>query len=554
MERIRTDIPHILAAGAFVCSVFALLGSIASGHINPHLFFTSDELALIVQLEDWLAGTPLSSINVAVGVYLPDYIAVFLLHKIVSGNPALVVYGFVVLLILFSTFGWILLAGEVFGHGKAVRSVTFSVCASAFLCVSYYPDPFRVVVHPAYHTTAFAILPFALCLLLRAVYSQRRSVWKLTALFLLPVVVSDRIFIPWFVIPAFAAALLNKNCGRAAYRAKPLLALACGSAVLFAIVKFYFQISGFKLVYVSPEQTFFDFVHASFYNFFVWWLPRITSIYTGFAVLWLVWAAWMAHLVRREADAKTRFVLIFLLAAAIFPVVSLIASGLYGFVIGVPEHHGVVRYFIPAIFIPLFFGWIFPMGVLRGGRLKTAFSAALSVCVIFLSVPRISGLENARSLAGYYPETVRCFDEAAEKHNLESGLSSFWFSGYLRALSKRKPQISPVMRFLERNPDGTRKHLFDNVHQNWEIARGTFDFFFANKETHPPMQDSCGGDIRSPRCQNYPRPKDSLWTQTLDAPEFAKLVGETPTAKLRCGINEIYVFKNPPLRLLPPKP
>ncbi len=378
---------------ALVCSILGLFGAISSGHINRDLFFTSDELSLIVEMQDWLAGTPLTSITVSPAVFLPDYLIVFLLRTVAGGSPALIIYGFIFSLIVLFISGWLLLAREIGGKRENMSSFVLAVSALVLLCVSYYPNPFRVIIHPAFHTTAFAALPFGLWLVLRSLFRESRSLIPILAvLFLLPLFVSDRIFLAWFTVPALAtvgiwAALRRGNIQN---KLKTSLILTAGASALFIFTKVYPGIAPAEIIETHGTLSFWSLVRSAMSAFFLWWLPKMAEMFRWLLVVWFAWMFVTVGLIRNGLNTKAETALIFLFFTVVFQIAAVIFTGRFAYVSGVAEAHFQIRYMLPSVFIPLFFGWILPFAVWGNKRAKSVLTTVLCGVVAVLSIPRIA--------------------------------------------------------------------------------------------------------------------------------------------------------------------
>ncbi len=537
--------------GAFVLSILALFGSLASGEMNRDLLFSADELTPIVVVRDWLAGTSVFKITLTPGVYLPDHIITLLLMAVSGDNTALVVYGFALAMILITTFGWFLLAKECFGDGDK-NALTFSLIAGAImtLCAVYHPDSHRVMLHIAYHSTAAAAFPFGLWLTLRALYKP--LTWRmLAALFAFPLLLSDRILIAWFIIPAIATVILLSILRREMIKKNMqiCLALGAGSVALILFVEWADFIVGGEMIEKSKFEQWLVFAKSfeRFKNFLSVW-AAIYPVFAAVCVLWIGAAA--VAIAKRAGNEKTRAALLLLLACFFAQLLLAVISGRFAFLAEFTWHYANMRFFIPAIFVPVSAGWIFIFGIPRSGKVKAVSAAVLCLLIFTLSVPRATGMVNARELTQYYPETVRCFDENFRRFKLMDGLSSFWFGNYLRALSTEKPKISHL-RMTDKKGGGRTPGLTVMM-QNWQaVEENVYNFVFETAtQMKPKGQDLCmirqaEGCMTSGGRRNLE--KEHLFGIGELAAEIKSM---KPAFAVSCGANKLVILKIP-LKLNP---
>ncbi len=175
-----------------------------------------------------------------------------------------------------------------------------------------------------------------------------------------------------------------------------------------------------------------------------------------------------------------------------------------------------VRYFLPSIFLPLFWGWpillaLKPRWLARLNGRK-ALALGYSVVAIILAVIvvnfRTSWPAPLPDLTGYYPAFTACMDENAARLNLHQGIAHYWQARQTTLLSKTGlvvaqvyPDLSP-MRYLN----------------NSDTYRGDFDFVII--DNNPPPGIWIGRQIILSR--------------------FGQ-----PAATFQCGDSDILVYNRP---------
>jgi hypothetical protein len=132
------------------------------------------------------------------------------------------------------------------------------------------------------------------------------------------------------------------------------------------------------------------------------------------------------------------------------------------------------RYFLPAIIIPLFFGWPFLFGgckrvlsIIDNTYVMYALIAGALSLALFLGIlPDFRNLASLSQLSDYYPEFVECLDKNTKARDIRNGMAQYWRAKNVTALSKNNLHVVQVVQVRYGGGYGlATEHLINNL--NW---------------------------------------------------------------------------------------
>ncbi len=416
------------------------------------------------------------------------------------------------------------------------------------------------------HYLTWALIPFCLLLFYLSSFSAK-PLHRVVCSFLLLAVCSGIFysapaFAVWFVFPAFVAGCLFYFLSGLRNLFFPIFAIFAG----------IFCSRFFEIIILKKAQN----VTVQYKGFAKNWTDMMESVsnlaawffdaaqrHPFIAVAWVAFFVVLIKMLASEIFGRKRkslaegnkvlFVRLFFLFSPVCSVATCFLTGNYHFH-SHSENPFEMRYFIPAVFSPLFIGWAFTVDIESAFsrlRLKIPFSAFFVFFSFFLIAVGVPGAlklkKNAASFSYYYPQTVKCFDDAASKFGLKKGLSTYWWAKSTMAVSKTDGiGIGNVTVFPDRNGRKVIYKFFWNI--NGRFLEGPFDFIITNSRQFPSNQNLCLGEFKS-ACDlriGTTRNIDDPTSYILRPEDVVYSVGGTPSATVYCDEIEILVF-NPPI-------
>ena len=104
--------------------------------------------------------------------------------------------------------------------------------------------------------------------------------------------------------------------------------------------------------------------------------------------------------------------------------------------------NGELRYFMPAVYLPLFWGWPFLLILIPGlaKRLRGSLAPRLGWSLLGLTAVLLGFFlltnPDRPALDAYYPPEVACIDAHAQALGLHYGITQYWSARYIQLLSK----------------------------------------------------------------------------------------------------------------------
>ncbi len=288
-------------------------------------------------------------------------------------------------------------------------------------------------------------------------------------------VMSDALFIAQFIIPTVALIVLFlvfklMPFRKGAYLGLAILYATAGGLALYRLPtwlgsdRIVFYGSYFK---PSVEQLLNNFYLVITIIPTAWESsPWINTIWIIFYTACLLKIVSTKPYLKRDLGSVQKRLLIFFT----FLMIQLAANIVSGFTITTEPG---VRYFLPIVFTPLFWGWPFLMAAMPGwmkllrGRKLVIAAAALPVLALFLLFTHTLSIPYLLQSANAVPDFVKCMDQKAGAQNLRRGMANYWQARPVTLFSKTGlvvVQVDPTLapfRILN-NSDGYAD-LFDFV-------------------------------------------------------------------------------------------
>ena len=549
----------------------AMLGGFVDGTIDLRAVFHVDSAYPWVQFRAFFGGAD-ESVRVVTGpapYFFPDLLMIY-------GMAALGVdYADSLLLIPLlqaglSAAGWILLCDFLFGKSPARRAAVLALHSLPFLVVAWRGmDIFFVHLQSVSHYGAWAALPWLLWLSLRVLESGGKgrdapfavglSAWLAV---LLSVMVASDLFVGvWFVAPMGAIVVLLAWTGRMTRgRTARFVGLLAAASVVGAIGKALTPLLGMEGFSLPSEFGVEKTLRAL----------TLLAKHSGNAVvrnpaeaaIWLAFSAlafWRGMAVLRPAlrrnlppalgvadGLRHSIAALFVPAVTLASLTLAIAAGLGGDYFGylhpqAPSYRTVaaeLRYFLPALFFPLFVGW----ALLPGWRFRPAALCALAACAA-LAAPKAARVDSA-ALDPYGTPFFQCFAENAQRLNWRRGIGAISFATtFTETPGVGIERMMAVGTFRRPNPGES----FIVVDNNFNLhLSGEYDFVVVNGRNgrlfpEPPLagQTGCSMD-ESETCF---RPAPNL---ILDDASARDAFGE-PKEEMDCAGIGLFHY-DPPLK------
>lgn len=412
--------------------------------------------------------------------FFPDMIVYFLL-MLCSGNFILssflfsLIQYFVILFLIHLVF-------KTFVPGPSLLYESISMLLmTMFILVYTYSKDFMFtfyIVSNGYHTGAFVMALICLLLTIRYLKVPKKQTFFLLFFICSLSILSDRLFIILFSIPVLSVLvfLVKKQ-----FRKEIVKILAIN---LFSIF------TGLGLFHVlnSSGYIFFDLPHRimDFNNIRSSWniltrqmweyltgancksLIIIISLlsFTGTIILLI------SNLKKEKSYSYLTFYLLF--CVVFIPVVFFmpVVNGNY-------TGYDTLRYNIYVFYLALINTGIIlvqlSQRVKKQGRFSVMAASLVSLLIIFTLITAFVSLspKGIKDYFNYYPNVVKCVDDAAQKEDLEYGVSNYWDAKLVTMFSKQGVRVLPVYDNLE---------PYDHVaNENWFTGKDArINFFIMN--------------------------------------------------------------------------
>ena len=313
-------------------------------------------------------------------------------------------YAVILIQTLFGAAGWMLVCARL-GGSRTAQSAALLAWAAPLAFIAYGEDVFFPQARGFTHLGVWIASPWLLWLALPNPAARDKSplniprLAAMTAL-LAALSASDPLIIPWFVAPAAAAAvfLFLRRRWNAPKTAMFLAALALGVVAGISLGKLSPLTTSPRIAAYTSFNPAAMFQSAQSLALFFARLARESPL---LAVVWIAFAvrilvclcdAWRA---KSGESAARIFAAAYLPSALACPLLAVAATGTFS---GDGEG-GLVwaefRYFIPAVLLPLFAGWVVPPvgGVFsRPRRREHSAVAVLALALAAASVPKIAAI------------------------------------------------------------------------------------------------------------------------------------------------------------------
>lgn len=371
------------------------------------------------------------------------------------------------------TFSLLFLAHRIFGRNAKVTAliVIFSALPIYLFAFGQFPSAWPLFTWYLHITTmAFSIM--SLGLLIQQITSPSQKNSKLSSWVILIVLIviasmSDALFIAQFTIPAvlmiiFFIFMKLIPFRRGAYAGLAVLYATAAGLVLYRLPSLW---GSDRLVFYG------SYIRPSV-KLIVENLDALVKIIPGAwdgslwgNILWVLFYLICSILFLtnkkyiQEGLSSIRGKLAIVYAFFFIQMVMNIGSGLVSLTLG-------TRYFLPIIFVPLFWGWPFVLlarpawiRYLRGQRMMIP--VALSVVTILILSTTNSSPRSLPELQHTPQKFVECLDEKSVQYRLHRGMANYWQARPVTLLSKTglvvvqvDPDLKPF-RILN-NSDGYR--------------------------------------------------------------------------------------------------
>ncbi|WP_462137821.1 GtrA family protein [Candidatus Mycalebacterium sp.] len=554
----REGVPVLfLSIFAFAVSIAAAYGALLAGDLFPRGFlFSSDFATLYLMWNDISSGavafrdifTEWNFQRVSAPYIFTDLPLIWIIYSITGGNLAAGIHVFGILIMLLNAVGWLFLCRFIFRKNPSRGFLVFILLALTYVFLAYgLSDLFGVVFFPVSHFSTWSFVPFCVFLFLSAALSQtvvRNVVLSVVlAMVCAAVLSSDIIFAVWFVAPAFAAAVLILILFRDKGFIIPTAAVGVGFVCARFARDFFIDPGDVTIQFSGLGKS--EHIQDAARDIVVWFSEAALR-HPFLTVVWIVFFALLVYSVlqgvsgvKKPASEKI-FTRLFLLFT---PPVSVMAAILTGnfFIEISPESSHVVRYFIPALFIPLFAGWAFLPDLTRGFFKRSRFFVVAPIFLILAAVPGVLKLgQNSSAFSEYYTSVDRCFDENASRFGLKKGLSTYWWGKSIMAISESRVEIGHVSVY----PDPNRRAQFFAFQFGVpnKFFESPFDFVITNNYKFRPDQDFCEGQGPD-RCRMFSSKRDPMGSYLLSPTDVVRHFGITPSSVFECGGAQILVFK-----------
>ncbi len=439
--------------------------SVAMG-INPKGFMNSDTLYMPTIYRDlFVESNGLRGWNFnSAPNFFPEMI-VYIIVRFFSGDflTANVAYGVVQVWMMMALVNLIFkqLVPEKHILISTISNLLFSIC---FLMVHFtrvIDIPFYLTT-TAYHTGAFVLQLAAMLLILKLWSSYEKKYAQLLFVISLLGVISDKLFIFYFSLPALIFALIYflKKEKKLAYKFAFLnLAPVVLGVVIFKLIK-----SSRYIRFTSPHksiglQSSLDslvMMKRQFIDYMVAMDMRTTFILLALFSFALIILILVKDRKKPFLNPLLKAYFLFLVCNAGLVTIVPIAAGNY---IG----YDTLRYNVTVLYY-LLFALPLVLYILIGAKLKgrKVISYLLPIGSLYLAVLAVTNIdkEGLNGYLNYYPDNVRKMDEVARKEGLSMGVGGYWSSHYISMLSRENIKVFAAFPNLNPHFHGVNTSLY----------------------------------------------------------------------------------------------
>ena len=579
-------------------AVVGLLLAYAGGDANQYLIFdhSADLLANYKLLLQY--GFPLQKADFVYHQFFYDT-GVPLLLSWLFGNPHVAYYVYIVLLASILACGVFLLARCAGAKGAAW--LAYPLVALMILLIvldsteEVFVTAFAFRFRPGLHVFMIPLFWVALNILFAQSAANARRWAAAFFVLLLPLKYSYVIVSVWIVLPIVAGvgvALFAGwiKMGNANWKIllSVIVAVYCTEIVLRETIS---ELLFADIVSHGAENVSFSFSQFLFVGqqFLLWaaYMARMHFLLTMIWAAFIVTAAWLLikNIVaaniwtkkRRHKSQKRKTqntnpyalcAVAFLLFAVLFSLAAVLASGKFG-IWGRIEHFSNHRYFMPAIYIPLFLGWpvLLALWERRSAPYMQMGAAAGALAIIFCALPLFRYLPQVARLADYTSPFLQCADAEIKKRELRIGLANTDFasyvSSYLSAADGERLKIFSIFNLRALHQVSQRDFDVKNnpfvhvpLYRLWEWERAgksptRFDYIIANStdervSMQAPEIARCPWRLTNPEtCYDYY--SQGTYGAFIDGQTIVDYYG-APKEIFRCEGIDFYVYDNTPFQ------
>lgn len=441
----------------FVGSIVMVCVSISTGRIPEGWVINSDTLYLPALFQDFFINhNDISGWRLATNPYfIPDMVIYFTINTL-SDNIRLNFLAYGVIQSLLFMVSLLVLSNQLFGIKKIIHILFLLVGIIFFFLVSlndYYVYSFPLIT--VTHFGILLIIPVALTLVLQIMKNQINIGINIIILVLLSILttVSDLFYTVQFLIPAVFSVLYVFLLSAITPRKTILLNFSLIGSLLTGIIlhKAIDKYNNVSLyTQVEPKRI----IESS--SFFLICLKEFLSSYPFFSLLWISFVLVIILLLissfksfyiqKQRGSVDFLFIQTFIFFAILINIVIVVLSGNFVDI-------GSIRYFIPVLIIPTFFGWPFLLAgaktsltILMNRYSMIVLNSTLGVLLFFIfttqNMPAISKWVNDT------PDLVQCLDEKTHQMGIKNGVTHYWQARYVSLLSENNLHLVPVNQAL----------------------------------------------------------------------------------------------------------
>ncbi len=337
-------------------------------------------------------------------------------------------------------------------HDARLAAATITVVLLS-LTIGITRHHYQFMLFSVFHYGTFLLILSGLLILLRAMWSHaadhNNAPWKhfltLTAL-TLAASLSDALFVVQFSAAATLALsyLWLRRFIPTRFTVTGLLAITVGS--VFGSVLYKFVVPHPTRPSARVHLHAMEAKGRVLYDFFVpaaQEQPLLAFLLVTFYALVLLHVAEKRRprLNQTAAEVCRHFVAMFTLGLMLFPMTAVIVIAS---IQTIPS-----RYIIPFFFAPIVLGPLLMTHEFLQRRSNIVRLSATAVCLLLmLNYARFSLSGPGKLHWSYYPERVRCMDNAIAAHNLRWGIADYWDAKRLALLSRQSATLASVTPML----------------------------------------------------------------------------------------------------------
>jgi hypothetical protein len=451
----------LLVLGLLLLMMFASFDYKNDGHLNSFHVLTHSDATLLYQFSKDFLQHPacINDWNFGTNFYIFPNLIIMLVMTFLFTNPSFALFSSAVSLFFLLIFSINFLFNKVFNGISKYSLIISNFMLSALIVYAIIIKDFVYItsnLFSPYHLGAFINSIIGLILILS--YLKSKHLKNIIFLLVLSVIaiVSDRIFIVYFIIPViltFLTILLFKKYQRRREYLIILLYVIISGCLGYLIHEFIVKWNILKLDRIpsAPNNTANSF-KLFFQNLYIISTAHgINILIMSIALISIIFSTIISlrklFINNQILSGKSENILVYFLFMFYFLIVVIPAPCIKGIYFDMSTlRYNIFPIYLALLNTGLLFEYFF-VNVKNGLK----YLAIISICLVliyiaFLSINlnRLNPFSSIAKIRNYYPSLAKSADELSEKYHVKYGLGCYWDARFITVFSKQNVRVNIV--------------------------------------------------------------------------------------------------------------